>query len=140
MVVSDQTPRNGEAGIVEVNVDDTVLRPIEEVFQAVVDPGLLSGFFISGASGPLEQGRTIEWVFADVGGKLDVDVRQLERPYRIAFEWSASGTPAQVEMTFQAEGLTGQRCTSLSVTGPWTPRACSRHLNRRQDGPTFCAA
>ena len=78
MVVSDQTPRNGEAGIVEVNVDDTVLRPIEEVFLAVVDPALLSGFFISGASGPLEEGRT--------------------------------------------------------------PRACSKHLNRRQDGPTFCAA
>jgi uncharacterized protein YndB with AHSA1/START domain len=68
-----------------------------------VDPALLSGYFISGGSAPLEEGRTIEWLFAHVGGKLDVTVIQLERPHRIAFEWSASGTPAQVEMTFQAE-------------------------------------
>jgi hypothetical protein len=35
-----------------------------------VDPALLSGYFISGGSAPLEEGRTVEWSFADAGGKL----------------------------------------------------------------------
>ena len=83
---------------------DLVLRPIGEVFNAVVDPAVLSHFFISGASGPLEPGKTVEWQFGDVGAKLDVTVHEVNSPHRIVFEWAASGAPGTVEMTFTEHG------------------------------------
>jgi hypothetical protein len=55
---------------VEVNVRDRVLRPVPEVFAAIVDPAKMSGYFISRASGAMEAGATIEWIFDDVQAKL----------------------------------------------------------------------
>ena len=47
--------------------------PIEDVFEAVHDPGKLSGYFTNGgASAPLSQGTTVEWLFADNPGEPDI--------------------------------------------------------------------
>jgi hypothetical protein len=46
--------------VIHARGKDLVLKPIEEVFNAVVDPSVLAGFFVSAGSGPLEEGLTIE--------------------------------------------------------------------------------
>jgi uncharacterized protein YndB with AHSA1/START domain len=38
----------------EVNVRERILKPVNEVFDAVVDPNKMSNYFISGASGPIK--------------------------------------------------------------------------------------
>lgn len=83
---------------------DVVLRPVQEVFNAVIDPKKLAGFFISSASGPLVADRTVQWHFRDVGATLDVKVLEVTAPHRISFEWSASGAPGRVSMSFQDRG------------------------------------
>ena len=55
---------------VDVNVRDRILKPVNEVFAAFVDPAKMSQYFISGASGPMEAGTKVEWEFADVGAKV----------------------------------------------------------------------
>jgi uncharacterized protein YndB with AHSA1/START domain len=57
-----------QSNAIEAKGEDVVLKPLEEVFDAVVDPAVLSGYFISSGSGRLEEGATVEWAFADVGG------------------------------------------------------------------------
>jgi len=59
---------------IEVNVEDRVLKPMNEVFAAIVDPAKMSHYFITSASGPMKAGTTVEWEFADVGAKVSVDV------------------------------------------------------------------
>ncbi len=88
--------------IVGVNIKDHVLNPVGEVFAAIVDPEKLSGFFISSSSGPLKEGETVEWVFADVGAKLSVEVEEIQEERKIVFDWSASGVKTRVTIALEA--------------------------------------
>jgi uncharacterized protein YndB with AHSA1/START domain len=56
-----------------------IARPVAEVFDAVYNPRKLSGYFTTGgASGPLTQGSSVTWDFADFPGAFPVHVRQVE--------------------------------------------------------------
>jgi uncharacterized protein YndB with AHSA1/START domain len=103
MMADDLMPEGGVTMNVEVNVKDRVLRPVHEVFAAIVDPAKMSRFFISSGSGTMKAGTTVEWVFADVGGRLAVDVIEVEENRKIAFDWTASGTTARVTIKLEAD-------------------------------------
>ncbi len=79
-----------------------IQRPVAEVFDGVVNPGKLNGYFVQKASGPLVEGRTVQWTFAEVPGDHDVVVRKVVPNERIVFEWAASegGYNTTVEMSF----------------------------------------
>ena len=81
---------------IEVNVEDRVLRPVHEVFTALVDPTHMAQYFISRSSGPLKAGSTVTWEFADVDAKVDVEVLEVALDRRLVFVWSASGTRTRV--------------------------------------------
>lgn len=87
---------------VEVNVKDRVLKPVPEVFTAMVDPAKLAGYFVSRSSGPLVSGSTLEWHFDEFGITLPVHVVEVEENRRIVFDWEASGRKARV--TIRLEG------------------------------------
>jgi uncharacterized protein YndB with AHSA1/START domain len=85
---------------VEVNVRERILKPISEVFEAVVDPAKMSSYFTSAASGPMSPGARVEWEFADVGGKGSVDVLEVERDHNIVFEWGPGGHRLRTTIKF----------------------------------------
>jgi uncharacterized protein YndB with AHSA1/START domain len=70
------------------SVSTHVPRPIEEVFDHLVEPGLLSSYFTSEASGPLEAGKRVHWTWAS-GESADVDVETVERNRRVVLRWKA---------------------------------------------------
>jgi uncharacterized protein YndB with AHSA1/START domain len=80
-----------------------ILKPIEEVFQAVVDPKKLSGYFTKTASGPLVEGATVMWSFAEMPGEFPVKLLQVEKDARIVLRWEAAegGYDTTAEMTFE---------------------------------------
>lgn len=88
---------------IEVNVEDRILKPVHEVFTAIVDPAKMSRYFISGASGPMKAGTTVEWEFADVGAKVSVDVIEVEENRKIVYEWAASGARNRVTIRLRAD-------------------------------------
>lgn len=81
-----------------------VQKPVAEVFDAVVDPKKLSGYFLQQSSGPLAEGVTVKWKFAEVPEAFDVIVRQVVQNERIVLEWEAAegGYNTRVEMGFKA--------------------------------------
>ncbi|MDQ3951223.1 MAG: SRPBCC domain-containing protein, partial [Gemmatimonadota bacterium] len=82
-----------------------IARPVAEVFDAVHNPKKLSGYFTTGgASGPLDEGTTVTWDFADFPGAFPVHVRKVERNKLIEFEWQAADGAynTQVRMEFEA--------------------------------------
>jgi len=95
---------------VEVNVQDRILRPVSEVFGAIIDPAKMSGYFISRATGPMKQDAEIEWNFDDVGARLSVEVKRIEENRLIMFDWSASGTKARVTNPFY---FNGKLCSNI---------------------------
>jgi uncharacterized protein YndB with AHSA1/START domain len=85
-----------------------IRRPAAEVFDGVVNPSKLSGYFVQRASGPLVEGSTVKWTFAEVPGEHDIVVRRIVPNEKIVFEWAAAdggsaadgGYNTTVEMSF----------------------------------------
>lgn len=100
-----------------------IQRPVAEVYDAVSNPDKLSQYFTSGgASGPLKQGTTVYWTFADsfenTYPPFPVVVKEVVPERLIVFEWGASdgGYNTRVEMRFEALGPSETR-VSISESG-----------------------
>jgi uncharacterized protein YndB with AHSA1/START domain len=78
-------------------------KPVDEVFEAVVNPKKLSGYFTKASSGPLEEGATVTWSFPEHAGEYPVKVRQVIKNERIVLEWAAAdgGYDTKVVMAFK---------------------------------------
>lgn len=98
-----------------------IRKPINEVFDAVVKPDRLSGYFVSKASGPLVEGATVKWSFDEAPETYDVVVRHVIKNERIVFEWPANegGYNTRVEMAFKTLD-DGSTLVQISESG-WRP-------------------
>jgi uncharacterized protein YndB with AHSA1/START domain len=68
-----------------------IAKPVEEVFEAVADPGQLSSYFTTGgAQGRIETGATVTWDFHDYPGAFPVHVIEVVPNERIVLQWEAS--------------------------------------------------
>ncbi len=77
------------------------------VFDAVQNPDKLSKYFTTGgATGALEEGKTVTWRFADFPGDHPVQVKKVVPNQLIVFEWAASegGYNTRTEMKFEPLG------------------------------------
>ena len=80
-----------------------IQKPIDEVFEGVVNPKKLSGYFTRTARGPLAEGMTVKWSFPEFQGEYPVKVRQVVKNERIVLEWESMerGYDTKVEMLFK---------------------------------------
>lgn len=80
---------------VKLKVSGRIAKPVHEVFEAVADPGKLSGYFTTGgAKGRLVTGATVTWDFADFPGAFPVRVVEVVDDKRIVLNWGAVGGTA----------------------------------------------
>lgn len=81
-----------------------VARSVEDVFDAIVDPDKLSGYFTTGgAKGRLKAGATVTWDFHDFPGAFPVRVIEVEKNQKIVLNWDAdNGGETRVTMVFTA--------------------------------------
>jgi uncharacterized protein YndB with AHSA1/START domain len=87
----------------EFQVQLKIRRSAAEVFEAVVNPDKLSGYFVQSSSGPLAEGVTVIWSFAEAPEPFAVVVTELVTNELIRFGWPAEdgGYNTQVEMNFE---------------------------------------
>ena len=80
-----------------------IRKPVAEVFEAVVDPKKLTGYFTRTASGRLMPGATVMWSFPEFEGEFPVKVREVVANDRIVLEWEAEegGYDTRIEMAFK---------------------------------------
>ena len=81
-----------------------IRKPVREVFEALVDPAIISRFWFSKGSGRLETGKRIRWDWEMYGHHTDVDVKNIEVNKRILIEWNGPENPTTVEWTFEDKG------------------------------------
>jgi uncharacterized protein YndB with AHSA1/START domain len=102
-------------------VSGRIAKPVHEVFEAVADPGKLSGYFTTGgAKGRLETGATVTWDFADFPCAFPVKVVKVEKDKQIVLQWEAApdDDPAgayDTTVTMNFEGLDDGR-TLVTIT------------------------
>lgn len=100
----------------QIPVASTAMRircPVEDIFEAIVNPEITTKFWFTKSSGRLEAGKTVRWDWEMYGVGTDVFVKSIEPNQRIVMEWDGDGSRTQVEWTFQS---LPDRTTFISVT------------------------
>jgi uncharacterized protein YndB with AHSA1/START domain len=83
----------------EIKAALQILKPVEEVFEAIIDPVSMSNYFISNGSGRMEEGKEIIWKFPEFDMSFPIRVNKIEKHRYISFYWEMDGIDLLVEMT-----------------------------------------
>ncbi len=77
-----------------------IQKPVDEVFEAIVDPAKMSNYFISHGSGRMEENAEVIWKFPEFEMQVPVKVSKIEQGKYISFLWDGDdGKPLLVEIT-----------------------------------------
>ena len=69
------------------------------MFEAFVDPDVITKFWFDASSGRLESGKTVRWHWDRCDAAVEVRVKAVEQNQRILIEWG-NGNPTTVEWSF----------------------------------------
>lgn len=87
---------------IKAKVQMGILKPVREVFEAIIDPEQMKQYFISGSTGRMESGKKLTWIWADFDAEQQVRVGKIEKDKIISFEWSGSGSTCIVVITLES--------------------------------------
>ena len=99
-----------------MSVDDEIVakvellirRPVAQVFDAFVNPDVITKFWFNRTSGPLVADTSVTWYWDLYEASTDVRVLALEQNRRIYIEWDVdTESPSRVEWTFEDRGDDG---------------------------------
>ena len=82
----------------EVKAAIQISKSVNEVFEAIVDPLQMTNYFISKASGPMEENKKIIWRFPEFDMDVPVRVGKIEKNKFITFYWDNDGVELLTEM------------------------------------------
>ena len=76
-----------EKQTLEIKAALQMLKPVSEVFEAIIDPVKMSNYFISKGSGKMEEGKQIIWQFPEFDSDFPIRVGKIEKNKYISFYW-----------------------------------------------------
>jgi len=82
----------------EIKAALQIQKPVNEVFDAIVDPAKMSNYFISASTGRLEEGKQISWRFPEFNMEFPIRTGKIEKDKYISFYWTMDGIELIVEM------------------------------------------
>ena len=83
-----------------------VRRPVEEVYEAFVDPAITTRFWFTKSSGRLEPGAEVRWDWEMYGASARVRVKAMEPNRRILIEWDDPPCPVEWQFAAREDGTT----------------------------------
>lgn len=90
--------------VLEINAAMQISKPINEVFEAIVNPEKMCNYFISQSSGRMDEGKDLIWKFPEFDMKVPVKVVKAEPNSLISYYWENSGKDLLVEMKLSTVG------------------------------------
>ncbi|HUS78355.1 MAG TPA: SRPBCC domain-containing protein [Patescibacteria group bacterium] len=84
----------------EVKVALQILKPVNTVFEAIIDPAEMSNYFISKSSGRMIEGKELRWSFPEFEEEFPIRVGKIEQDEYISYYWDTDGKELLVEMLF----------------------------------------
>jgi uncharacterized protein YndB with AHSA1/START domain len=79
-----------------------IRRPVEQVFESIVNPEITTKFWFSKGSGRLEAGKAVTWEWESHDFSNEVMAKVVEPNKRVVIEWPGYSGPTSVEWTFQS--------------------------------------
>lgn len=120
-----------------VKVAYTISKPIDVVFDAIVNKDKIVNFFVSDASGDLEAGKTIIWTWADYNAEGPVHVKKIIENELIEFEWDVQGKMVLVSMVFKEKEGNKTHLTIMENGFELTDKDVKRMLDQTQGWTDF---
>lgn len=80
-----------------------ILKPVQEVFTSVIEPGKMSNYFISESSSKIEEGKIINWKFPEFEETFPIRVDKVVMYKLISFYWDNEGVETYVSIQFEAK-------------------------------------
>ena len=93
-----------KADLLEINVAMQISKPINEVFEAIVNPEKMCNYFISESTGRMEAGKNLIWKFPEFDMEVPVKIEKIEQNSFISYYWENSGKNLLVEMKLYTVG------------------------------------
>jgi uncharacterized protein YndB with AHSA1/START domain len=87
---------------IEAKAEMLVRRPVGDVFEAFMDPGITAQFWFSKGSDRLEVGRTVRWDWEMYNFSTTALVKAIEENRRILVDWAVYAQPTEIEWIFTA--------------------------------------
>ncbi|WP_106917513.1 SRPBCC family protein [Chryseobacterium aurantiacum] len=81
-----------------------IRKPIEDVFEAFINPEVTTNFWFTKSTGKLEEGKTATWEWEMYGVKSEVKVQQIIPNELIRTEWGALSTNVDYEFKTMEKG------------------------------------
>ena len=108
-----------------------IRRPVAQVFDAFVNPDVITKFWFNRTSASLVAGNSVTWYWDLYEASTKVRVLALEQDHRIYIEWDVdSDSPSRVEWTFQDRADDG---TYVSVVNSGFDRDADDVIDRVVD-------
>ncbi len=82
-----------------------IQKPVEEVFDGIVNPEKMTKYFISESSGRLETGKEVLWKFPEFEERYPITEIKTEHAKTISFVWDPE-TVVQITLEQMADGST----------------------------------
>lgn len=99
-----------------VKAEMLIRTPVEEVFEAFINPEITTKFWFTKSSGRLESGKQIRWDWEMYGVGDDLFVKDIEQNKRIRIEWS-DNTETEWVFTPRTDNETFVTITNSGFTG-----------------------
>jgi uncharacterized protein YndB with AHSA1/START domain len=77
-----------------------IRKPVEEVFEAIVNPEITTQFWFTKSSGRLEEGKQVQWEWEMYNASATVTVQAIEPNKRVVIEWPGYSGLTTVEWGF----------------------------------------
>ena len=87
-----------------------IQKPIEEVFEGIVDPKIMTKYFISESSGRLEIGKEPIWKFPEFPDKFPVKEIKIDTNRSVSFVWDKD-TVVNIALEAQPDNSTVVKVT-----------------------------
>ncbi|WP_312285584.1 SRPBCC family protein [Chryseobacterium gleum] len=81
-----------------------IRKPVEDVFEAFINPEVTTNFWFTKSTGRLEEGKTVIWEWEMYGVKNAVNVHQIIPNQLIRTEWGEPSTNVDYEFRSMEKG------------------------------------
>ncbi|MEZ4854781.1 SRPBCC domain-containing protein [Flavobacterium sp.] len=85
----------------EINVALQIQKPIEIVFEAIINPEKMANYFISKSSGIMEENKELFWNFPEFEDDYPIQVGKIIKNEYISFYWEIEEDKLLVEIKLE---------------------------------------
>lgn len=79
-----------------------IYKPVDVVFEAIVNPEKMGGYWFSSGTSRVEQGKKITWKYDEYNAEGDIFVLNVEENKEIVFYWGGQDQETTVTLVFNA--------------------------------------